>query len=87
MAEAIQRRDQWWQERRDGSLIRWNEAESRWEEQDAPPPPPDAAPGIGLARPIGAEVTSASFPKEPVAVRPAMGARVPVMSNEQGRFL
>lgn len=41
MAEPLKRRGEWWQEKADGSWLKWNQADSAWEPQDMPPPPPD----------------------------------------------
>jgi uncharacterized RDD family membrane protein YckC len=67
MAEAILRRDQWWQQQPDGSWLRWSEAEGKWEDQAAPPPPPDSASSVGPSPPSVAEVIPAPLPRGAVA--------------------
>lgn len=41
MGEPVQRRGVWWQERPDGTWLRWSEDSQQWEEQAMPPPPPE----------------------------------------------
>lgn len=43
MKDPIQRRGTWWQERDDGTWLRWDEGSRTWQESDSPPPPPDDA--------------------------------------------
>lgn len=41
MAESFQRGGSWWNQRPDGSWLKWNADSQRWEVSDFPPPPPD----------------------------------------------
>lgn len=44
MADPVHRRGEWWQQQPDGTWLRWNEPEGRWQPQEFPPPPPETAP-------------------------------------------
>jgi hypothetical protein len=59
MAEAFKRGGYWWQEKPDGTWLRWDQAGEKWEVSDQPPPPPSEVEAAGLppARPITAMAT------------------------------
>lgn len=50
VADPIQRRGEWWQERPGGGWLRWSETSEQWEPQELPPPPPDQNPATEPAR-------------------------------------
>jgi uncharacterized RDD family membrane protein YckC len=56
MGDLIERRGIWWQERQDGTWLRWSEQTATWEPQDMPPPPP-----------MGAQTGAVTMPKGMVA--------------------
>lgn len=43
MSEPVNRGGEWWTRADDGSWLRWNPGEYRWDPSNEPPPPPDAA--------------------------------------------
>jgi hypothetical protein len=67
--DPIQRGGTWWQERDDGTWLRWDEGSRTWQESASPPPPPDDA-GLPPVPPM---------PGQPAAPygRPAMGGTPP----------
>ncbi len=59
MNDPVFRRGAWWQQRDDGTWLRWDDGSQTWERSEGPPPPPEGSdlppppptPGRGIAAP------------------------------------
>jgi hypothetical protein len=63
--DPVFRRGIWWQQRDDGTWLRWNDGSQAWERSDTPPPPPEES-ELPPAPPTPGQGVAAPYPRTPV---------------------